>query len=74
MTQIFRETSDLKAGNLAQIHCAIDLLVGANIPFELNFSQRTAATVQSFSLTIIINPLLSVTIGTELEESSGAPA
>lgn len=71
MTQLFKEVNEIKQANLVQLHCAIDLLVDANIPFSLSFNQRTATQVQSFTLTVTINPLVSLTIGLQMEENSG---
>lgn len=59
-THIFKECNDLAVCSLAQIHSIINILVKANIPFNLNIDEGTKQNAKSALLTIYITPSFEI--------------
>lgn len=68
LTEVFKQTCDLKTVNLAQLHCVINLLAEANLPFTLSFNKGTEETPAYFILLINIAPTIALNITFQLDE------
>lgn len=67
-TYIFKECNELGRINLAQIHSIINILVKANIPFNLKVTEGTREIAKSATLTVFITPTLEFNKLFQLEE------
>lgn len=67
---LFKECYDLLKFNMPQIHSLINLLVNANIPFVLTFTEGSASTVKYISIAITISPTTTITKEFQLEEGT----
>ncbi|MCT4542872.1 MAG: hypothetical protein N4A63_04980 [Vallitalea sp.] len=57
---IFKECNDLGVITLQQIHNIINILVKANIPFNLNISEGTRRLAKRAILTVYITPTFEI--------------
>ncbi len=67
LTQINPDKGLLES-NYAQVECAVDLLVDANIPFNLVFSECTDSHPAGFSITVQISPTMTISFSYSLGE------
>lgn len=67
-SHIFKECNELAVCSLAQIHSIINILVKANIPFNLNIDEGTKENAKSALLTIYITPTFEIRKLYQLEE------
>lgn len=67
---LFHECNELGAINLKQVHTLINILVKANIPFNVSFNQGTRTEVQNFVFQIIISPTSTITKLFQLHEGA----
>lgn len=65
-----KNCNNLGAISLTQIHNLINILIDANIPFQLTTKEETKQFAQSATLTIYITPTLSIQKTFQFEEGS----
>lgn len=69
-THLFKECNELGAINLAQVHNVINILVKANIPFDLRFNETTRSRARSIKIEIAISPTSTITKVFQLQEGN----
>lgn len=67
---LFKECDALAKLNISNVKALVNILIQANIPFVMTFSQLTQSDAASITIAITVSPTISITKVYQLEEGT----